>query len=157
MIVFLFLLRAFASGLMPAPHSTPSTKSIEWPRLFEMDFITPVGEYQSFGKLSYSVNLNTTRIFHSGGAFECQMFYNTTSACVLYFTPTGLWRYLIDDESCCLDLPNIHSTGTDWMKTAVFNGTITIGGRECYIWQNVHTYYTNGNFDNSILFLIDFL
>ena len=100
---------------------------------------------QSFGKLSFSSDLKTTRISHSAGALECQKckfffcvivanehehgftffffvckVYNSTGECILWMTTTGFHRYLADDESCCIDNPNITSVSVKFVHFKCF-------------------------------------
>mmetsp|Transcript_473 Transcript_473/g.605 ORF Transcript_473/g.605 Transcript_473/m.605 type:complete len:198 (+) Transcript_473:30-623(+) len=138
-----------------SPTSTPSTKSIIWPSEFSQQFITPNGQFQSSGTLYFSEALKTTRIDHSPGSFECFKFYNTTQGCSLIMNEKGLHR-ILDNQNCCLDMPNIKSTNRDWMINATFVGEKIISGRNCFHWTNIHDYYTNVEGDPRIPCLFTF-
>jgi hypothetical protein len=124
--------------------SHPNTKALIWPAQFQMQYITPGDSvFASSGTLSFSSLLNATRIDHSAGAYECVHFYNETlGGCTLFMSAQGLSRVLHRTGDCCIDEPNIASTGRDWMVGATYAGEQTIGGRSCFHWSGEHDYFT---------------
>ena len=112
--------------------SSDTPKPTPYPNEFSIDFVTNVTEtdntnfdYSIEGKLFYSWPLQSQRIDHAAGSYECFHFYNTLHGCSLLFLPTGgMYRFLGND--CCLDRFDVRTPPPDWAARAnpTFQGAV---------------------------------
>lgn len=128
------------------PHRMSKTRLPTWyPENFLISFVTNVTQtdktHPISGKLFYDWSIQSQRIDHYPGAYECVHFYQTQHRCSLYFLPQGMYRILHDEDdqvNCCLDLPNIRTPAPDWASTAnpTFNGLVNdpYTGMGSYLW-----------------------
>ena len=102
-----------------------------YPKSFVVSFVTNVTEADAThpvgGHLYFDWNIQSQRIDHDAGAYECVHFYQTESPCSLYFVQGSMYRLLYDDHpvKCCLDLP-VGTPPPDWANRAnpTFNGRV---------------------------------
>lgn len=110
----IFLKKVSCTNTNPRPTPHPVEFSINFvTNITDTDASNPIS-----GKLFYSWPLQSQRIHHAAGSYECRHFYNTSEKCSLLFVKKGMYRFLGDDENCCLDLPGVGTPPPDWAMRA---------------------------------------
>lgn len=126
-----FSLMGRGSAAQPRNVDAESTKTpAPYPDRFTIAFVTNITsglqdepDHPIAGTLYYDWNLQSQRMDHGAGSYECLRFYQTTAPCSLIFVPGGgMYRILHDDNNnqptCCLDLPHVGTPPPDWAQQA---------------------------------------
>ena len=109
----------------PIPYAYPNEFSIQFVcNITKGANVNP--EFPVEGTMYYNWNIESQRIDHGAGAYECTEFYNHSGPCTLYFNPKGLFRYLHGNLTnsqlrCCLDMEDIGASPPDWADNAGYN------------------------------------
>lgn len=118
-----------------------------FPESFSISFVTNItADGQGVpidGKLYYDWSIQSQRIDHAAGSYECRHFYNTTESCTLVFLPRGgMYRILQGEPQCCLDLAGVGAPPPDWAMRAnpTYNGVLwdDYSGSHAHQWTFDH-------------------
>jgi len=130
--------------LSASPRAFSDPRPPIWPDAFSISFYTVINRsVGSTGALYYDWTHQRQRIDHSGGAYECLHFYNTSAACSLIFNETGMWVYIPSERKCCLDMPTT-AFPPNWAQNTTFAGSEQVGTAGwCNKWlDGEHTYWS---------------
>ena len=149
MFLFFILL-----GVLSAACVVSALEPQDWPEQFTVSFSSNITTEVTApvvivpAIMWYDWTIQTQRIDHGAGAFECVKFYDTNEPCSLFLTPDGLYRVVDREEDhCCLDMPSIKASPPNWPSKGTDEGPTYMGEmKDTYsgLSSNKWSYITEG-------------